>query len=235
MQSIKSFAMSVGLGSRENQDAFIKGINVGNGVAFAVADGVGGNKGGKEASNLAVKTISKHLEGAANIDQCYSYVAGALQDFSQTNPEYNSLSTTLSLLVLSEGTGHVGHVGDSRIMHLRGDGLKTITRDQTELQELLDQGVLSKFQARNYPRRNVLLSVLGAKHKYKLYKDEFSVESKDRILLATDGFYNMVSKATLVRLSRKNTDFSKFCDEIKIVFEETQFKDDATLIAVEVP
>ena len=86
------------------------------------------------------------------------------------------------------------HCGDSRLYILRGNGLKQLSEDHSEVAKLLRKGKLSAKEAINYPRRNVLYSAIGAGESIEIQDFEFSLQPKDRILLLTDGVSGVVSK-----------------------------------------
>jgi serine/threonine protein phosphatase PrpC len=111
------------------------------------------------------------------------------------------MGTTLSLIRLNGSAVEVGHVGDSRIYHLRADGIVDRTVDQTEVEQLIQQGILSKARARHYPRRHVLLSVLSPSKTYKLYRSSFDLTLGDRLILLTDGVSSKLLRKEIRDLS----------------------------------
>ncbi len=116
-------------------------------------------------------------------------------------PEYSEMGTTLTVAVIQGNKVTLGHVGDTRLYHLRNKGIIARTKDQTEVQKLLDDGILNKQRAKNYHRRNVLLSVLTPDRDYELQSTSFNLDTHDRLLLLTDGAYSLASKLELRDLS----------------------------------
>ena len=203
-----------------------------DGCVAIVADGVGGNYGGGVASALAVKEAIELItvSPSSSIEQIFAAVSRTIKERGNTDLISNQMATTLSLcLVDSQGTAYVGHVGDSRIYHLRGKGIVQRTKDQTEVAALVEAGILSREQAKSYPRRTVLRSALSAKGAYELFEITFPVASGDRLILLTDGIYRLVSKSQLRDFSLASTSIEDLSRKIR---DEISNKndDDATLV-----
>lgn len=144
------------------------------------------------------------------------------------------MATTLSVVYISDHVVKVGHVGDSRVYHIRGNGIVTRTADQTELAELLKQNVLTAEQAKRYPRRNVLLSYLGPDSDFNLIETDFRVEEGDFLVLLTDGVYNEIRKSELVKLCTNSANATNFAERVKDLLEATGVRDDSSLVAIHV-
>jgi PPM family protein phosphatase len=144
------------------------------------------------------------------------------------------MGTTLSLVRLYGATAEVGHVGDSRIYHLRSDGLVDRTVDQTEVEELVQRGVLSRGRARRYPRRHVLLSVLSPSRKYDLQRQQFNIQNGDRLLLITDGVSPKMLRREIRDLSLKKQNPQLFCDALADEIEKRGPQDDYSAICVDI-
>lgn len=201
-----------------------------------IADGVGGNYGGSIASALAVKVAMATLEinSAMPLDEVFSITARAIQERGNEDLISNQMATTLSVCIFHiDGTVSVGHVGDSRVYQLRGNGIIQMTKDQTEVAALVEAGILSREQAKTYPRRSVLRSALTAKGRFDIFKTKFSVNIGDRIILLTDGIYRLITKTHLRNLSLQ----SKTIDDLSYILNHEIDKkndDDATCIFIEI-
>jgi PPM family protein phosphatase len=208
-----------------------------DGTCIAViADGVGGNYGGSIASSLAVKVAIATLEmnSATPLDDVFSTISRTIQERGNEDLISSQMATTLSLCVFHiNGTVSIGHVGDSRIYHLRGNGIIQKTKDQTEVAALVDAGILSREQAKTYPRRTVLRSALTAKGRFEFFKDEFLVNVGDRVILMTDGIYRLITKTHLRNLSLQ----SKTVDNLSYALNQeiaNKNDDDATGVFLEI-
>ena len=83
--------------------------------------------------------------------------------------------------------------GDSRAYLLRGDILTQLSRDHTEVQELLDRGLLSASEADNYPRKNVITHAIGVNDEVHMDFVDGLVQTGDTFLLCSDGLTTHVS------------------------------------------
>lgn len=233
---ILSTSISIAGIGKTNEDSWdFKVLADGTCIAI-IADGVGGNYGGSIASALAVKTAMSALETNPNLslDEIFLIVSKSIQDRGNKDLISNQIATTLTLCIFhTNRTASIGHVGDSRIYHLRGNGIIQKTKDQTEVAALVEAGILSREQAKTYPRRSVLRSALTTKGNFEIFKDKFPLNIGDRILLLTDGIYRLATKTHIRNLSIN----SKTIDDLsKALAQEIAKKntDDATAIFLEV-
>ncbi len=147
-------------------------------TVMLVADGVGGSSGGREASQLAIESITRYVSSslrcyhAAGSSQENEFVTAlreaaleahaAVRTEAALRPEAHRMATTLTLFIAVWPWAYVVQVGDSRCYHYHGGMLKQMTRDQTIAQDLVDQGVLSPDRVAKSPFSNVLASAIGA-------------------------------------------------------------------------
>lgn len=143
-------------------------------------------------------------------------------------------STTLSVCLLIGERAIVGHVGDTRIYHLRGAGIQSRTRDQTEVERLIEEGILSPERALRYPRRHVLLSALSGDGDFHLQRSEFDVLVGDRVLLLSDGVYRQVTKREIAGLSEEHRQVPPFVHALKGLLASRGLVDDASALCVEI-
>ncbi|WP_082617365.1 PP2C family protein-serine/threonine phosphatase [Bosea sp. Root670] len=217
----------------ENQDAILYPFQAGNSVWCAIADGVGSSALGGLAARSSLEVV-KQASNDETMSDLFAKVSKKLSQIAAENPTAKSISTTLSVLRISGDQAFIGHVGDTRISHYRGAGVLGRTRDQTEVQKLLDDGVLTKNQARRYPRRNVLLSAMSAGRDYDLFETNFTVENGDRLLLTTDGFHGKLLRGQIAELSSSNLDFTTFWTSVLAAIDSVKLDDDASCLAVEI-
>ena len=228
---IDSFSVAHG---RENEDC-VANIAIKSGHILVVADGVGSSEFSREASRIAVDTSLKTLnqEGIDGMPTAFEDARKALTVRAH-EVGAKSMSTTLTICWVSAYSVVFGHVGDTRIYHLRGSGLQTRTTDQTEIVHLVAQGVLSRERAKKYPRKNVLLSAVSSSSQYQLQLGQFAIEERDRILLLTDGLHKQISKRAIVEMSVRSSPVSAFLDELRRAVEEKGIVDDASAICAEI-
>ena len=162
----------------------------GEAMLVAVADGMGGHAGGEVASRAA-------LDGAvaadgAPIDLVHAANAAVLEAVLE-DTDLAGMGTTLTLAKLHpDGRMAVGHVGDSRAYLLRGGRLDQLTIDHNMAQELVEQGKITREEARNHPRSSWLTQALGFVDNLEVEEHMIDLEEGDRLMLCSDGLNGML-------------------------------------------
>jgi protein phosphatase len=136
---------------------------------FVVADGMGGRAAGDEASRLAAAEFARLATGdgltADEVLDTVSRANDAILAASRAEPGRAGMGTTVVGLVLVEESGDqrwfAVNVGDSRLYRWAAGELEQLTTDHSEIQELVDAGVVSAAQRTSHPRRNVVTRALG--------------------------------------------------------------------------
>lgn len=198
-----------------NEDSVIVVKNALGEYLLAVADGMGGHRGGEIASSIAISHIGKRFseissignkEDAVNwIKDVVSEANVQLYKYTSENPESTGMGTTLVLAVLTRDFLLFGNIGDSSGYVLRNEKLHKITTDHTLVNLLVKSGELTEEEAKDHPRKNVLMRALGATTKVEM--DIFDVETDvDGIMLCSDGLTNMLDDEQIAKvLSEKNS------------------------------
>jgi serine/threonine protein phosphatase PrpC len=221
---------------KENEDSVLPPFSSNTLIVSAIADGIGGSTGGAIASKIATSTVSEfysnNVEGT--FEELFEKVRGALEEYSKENSGYENMGTTLSVLVISGNVAKVGHVGDTRIYHLRGSGILRRTQDQTEVQKLLDEGILSKTSAMKYPRKNVLYSALTPVRNYQLYKVSFDIEANDRITLLSDGISKVIGLKEFQNLSETSKSVEEFKSAVENLISTKGSIDDYSAVFLQI-
>jgi protein phosphatase len=174
-----------------------------HGFAFAVCDGMGGAKAGEYASSIAVDKITTLLprafqHSATGLDlgvgdvlaELYEQIHRALAYLGSCYDECHGMQTTMSLCWFTPGWMYFGHIGDSRIYHLRAgkSAILQLTEDDTHVGWLYRNGQINEREARNHPRRNVLQKALGGGNQFVDPQiGAVACERGDFFLLCSDG------------------------------------------------
>lgn len=230
---MKSRSCSIAGPKGENQDAILPPFQAGGCTWCAIADGVGSSALGGLAAHSSLEVV-RQVSGDESMAEVFAAVRRRLSEIAGEQETVKSVSTTLTVLRICGDRAFVGHVGDTRISHYRGEGVMGRTKDQTEVQKLLDDGVLSKNQAARYPRRNVLLSAMSAGRGYDLHEQEFTIQKGDRLLLTSDGFHNKLLRGRIAHLSSANPQFDDFWLAVQEALSAETLDDDASCLALEI-
>ena len=161
----------------QNQDCVLEPLKIGADWWCAIADGVGGAEFGEVASRMCIEAVKNLAADGETMHMLFNKAADMLYSAATNEQGCMQMSSTLSVLRISGTQAYVGHVGDTRIDHYRGDGVMNRTYDQTEVQKLLDDGILTKHQARRYPRRNVILSAMSPKKTLHCSRTNFRLKA----------------------------------------------------------
>ena len=176
------------------------------GHLLIVADGMGGHRGGEQASALAVATIEDfllntlrwfyRLQGEAVLAE-FQLALRAADDRifaeAERHPGLRGMGSTVTMAYVVERTLYVVHAGDSRLYVLRGGKLYQLTTDHTIVGELLRNQVITPENAANHPMRNIVTNTVGgATPGVEAEVHKLPLEPDDCMLLCTDGLTNMV-------------------------------------------
>jgi PPM family protein phosphatase len=180
----------------------VRGSNEDSGFAgpslLVVADGVGGAAAGEVASATAAYVTSAlalaepDADVLALLDRAVRIGHQQLALGVAQDPARRGMGTTLTALLTDGARVALLHVGDSRAYLLRDGRLRRLTRDQTYVQLLVEQGVLTAEQARRHPSRNVVLQALDGEHPPEPQLELVDVRVGDRLLVCSDGLTDLV-------------------------------------------
>ncbi|WP_334183212.1 PP2C family protein-serine/threonine phosphatase [Novosphingobium sp.] len=230
---MNSYAFSIDGPKRNNQDRYLEPVECFNGWVAAVADGVGGKPGGEVAAAAAIEAAR---ESAKNLTWDSEAIFQRASQLIREAEESGSaqMATTMSLVRVEGKNAYVAHVGDTRIYHVRGAGIVSRTEDQTEVAMLLRDGVLSKSQAKVYPRRNVINSFLSSGKTYNIFETKFEVNPWDCIILLTDGAYDILKKSSIVEELGSSMSLDEAGERFRELLLQTGVKDDSTVVMVRI-
>lgn len=146
-----------------NQDSCLPPIKVSNGYLFAIADGLGGYKGGKEASQIVIDHLFNNFlnEKSVNLDDLFISLKNKVMTLSSTDKDFVNAATTLTFCHVNNEQIVIGHIGDCRLFYKKENKLIQLTKDHTQKQELLDQGVFTKKQLENAVIKNTLTTAIS--------------------------------------------------------------------------
>lgn len=172
---------------------------------LAVSDGVSGENAGELASSMCLDMLrSADGYGHTEIADIIMKIHQRLADFSRDNSETNNMQATLCGIAVGEG-GSVAsfNVGDSRLYRFRAGELKQLSRDQSLVQLLYEEGEITHEERRTHVHKNIIFPVLGnIKDLPKI--DTFEVKSGlaygDVLILCTDGLSDYVSSADILEI-----------------------------------
>ena len=170
---------------------------------YVVSDGMGGHAAGEVASRILVDTAKELLDrpevfySELVLKKAVLRANDAILSQASEVPEYAGMGTTATLFHREGEQGIWAHVGDSRIYLLRGQELCQITRDHSLVEDLVENGSITREEARNHPRKNILTRAVGAEENLLVDTGSLRLQNGDRLLLCSDGLTNMVTDAQI--------------------------------------
>ena len=216
-----------------NEDSLLVRPDIG---LWVVADGMGGHGGGDVASRLvvaALATLAPQPSAAALLGEFEAHIMRVNDDLRALARSQGAavLGTTL-VAVLIHGP-HFACVwcGDSRVYLMRRGALVQISRDHSEVQELIDRGVLEKDEAKAWPRRNVVTRALGGTDQAELDIVDGPAFADDRFLLCSDGLTAHVDDEEIAVLLAA-ADPQKACDDLIALTLQRGASDNVSVIVV---
>jgi protein phosphatase len=217
-----------------NEDSFV--AVTGSGV-FAVADGIGGHDHGEIASATIVQSlaaITPQPDSAALLEACKTRLIEAnakIRVLAAQRGKTTMMGSTVVALTIHDGRYACLWAGDSRAYLSRGGSLQQITRDHTEVEDLMERGLLSLEEARLWPRRNVVTRALGVSDEIDLEVRSGVAQPGDAFLLCSDGLTLHVEPSEL-RSEVESRGPQRACDELVALALDRGGQDNITVIVV---
>ncbi len=192
-----------------NEDSVTILKNENNEYLLAVADGMGGHKDGEVASSIAISHIGRRFNSISSVGSKEDAINWLKEVVSEANvsiykytnmyPESEGMGTTIVLALLTKDFLLFGNIGDSSGFVIKKNTLHKITCDHTLVNLLVKSGELTEEEAKEHPRKNVLMKALGANTNIEM--DVFDVETDvDGILLCSDGLTNMLDNEQITKV-----------------------------------
>ena len=213
---------------------------------YVVADGVGGGNSGEIASRTAVNEIANYVKShpiskMQNRDQIVGYFQACLDSTNQkiynlahTYAENTGMATTIAIVYVRSGKAYIANVGDSRVYVCRAGNLQQLTEDHTYVNTLVKAGILTRQQAEQDERKNVITKAVGAES--TIEPDYFQVEIKkdDVFIICTDGLYDEVDNTEITNVIEKSRSVSEMCSELIAHANKNGGHDNITVISLKV-
>ena len=203
----------IGSCRQENQDNYCAQQLAGGTAWGIVCDGMGGVNGGRIAAHIATDTMQQYFARQMRSLQPGNEKSFIMRGFDITNravyekatsdPEMMGMGTTGVCAYASNGMAHVVHAGDSRAYLFHEGELRQITRDHSMVQQLVDSGKITREQAAQHPKKNLITRALGVSANIVPEYNRCEIEVGDIIFLCTDGLTNMISDEEIALVLRE--------------------------------
>lgn len=213
---MKSFYLTdTGKVRDHNEDSLIILENENKEYLLAVADGMGGHSAGEVASSIAITHLSNmfkknflDLEKVQAVNWLRDTVIeinDLIFDYADKHPESKGMGTTLVVALVTKNYVLFGNIGDSSGFVMKEGKLHKVTYDHTLVNLLLKAGELTEEEAKDHPKKNVLMKALGANNPIDI--DIFDCDMDiDSILLCSDGLTSMLDSEQIEKVLLSDLD-----------------------------
>ncbi|MCL2287264.1 MAG: protein phosphatase 2C domain-containing protein [Firmicutes bacterium] len=177
---------------------------------FAVCDGMGGEESGEIASAIAVDTLHEYyqkvLDNSSFNEAVNSYTneANARICIEIYKNNGKRMGTTFAMLYIENNTAYVYNIGDSRVYLFRNNQLKQMSRDHTQIRQLLEMGILTAEKAKIHPERHKITQHLGIFPEEMVIEpyaaEPMSILEGDIFLLCSDGLSDMLDDTEIEQI-----------------------------------
>ena len=225
-------ATDTGLVRGNNEDSFLVDDER---SLFAVADGMGGHRGGEVASRTAIEALRAAIAAGRPVNDAIVRANEAVIARATGDPELTGMGTTMTAVVVAGGRQLlIGHVGDSRAYLLHDGEMRRITDDHSLVEELVREGRLTPEQAESHPRRAIVTRALGVDAEVEVDLYTVDVTAGDRLLLCSDGLTTMVRDRDVERLVRGETDPQRAAEVLVDAANRAGGEDNTSVVVIDV-
>ncbi|MDO5641734.1 MAG: protein phosphatase 2C domain-containing protein [Paracoccus sp. (in: a-proteobacteria)] len=224
-----------GLVRRYNEDAF---ASIPELSLWVVADGMGGHAAGDIASRIIVEELAsigvpisaedQRIRFRERLDRAHRRI----RSYAAEN-RLDMVGATVAALMVYGTELTCGWAGDSRIYLLRKGSLTALSRDHSEVAELLAQGTISEAEARNSPRRNVILRAIGIGQQAEPELATGVAEPGDRFLICSDGLTEHLQDDEIARVMSREETPEAVADNLVALTLDRGAKDNVTVVVID--
>ncbi|MGN1097797.1 MAG: Stp1/IreP family PP2C-type Ser/Thr phosphatase [Clostridia bacterium] len=224
----------------QNQDAFCSSVQ-GKYPVFVLCDGMGGHRAGEVASAEAASDIVKTMEDLmaeddgnlfVKIISAMNHANRRVYSMSLENAMYRGMGTTCDTCVISGDGVHIGHVGDSRVYIFTEGGLFQITKDHSLVEEMIEQGSLTRDEALTYEQRNYITRALGTQDSVQTDTYLASFKQGDIILMCSDGLTNMVAEIDIAYILSSHVTLEEKAKRLVELANDNGGRDNITVVLI---
>jgi protein phosphatase len=227
----------LGLGPKSrNEDSGYAGPHL-----LVLADGMGGHSAGDVASSMIIGELAPLDDDSVTADQAIPRLEEGLRRANtkltkamHDNSELAGMGSTTIVMLRTGNKIAMAHIGDSRAFMLRGDSFTQITKDHSFVQQLVDEGRISKAEATHHPQRSVVTRVMTGQPDDEPDTSLREAKLGDRFLLCSDGLSDYVGQDVIeeiLREARTPEQAAERCIEVAL---KAHTRDNVTVIVADV-
>ncbi len=184
---------------------------------YAVLDGMGGGDFGEYASFYAASQIkeyqnsSEHVDHSENLRSFLTETSIGIDKISEEHGlRSGSCGSTVAMVIVGDWWYRTVHVGDSRVYLLRGGELTRLTKDQSEVQRMVDAGKITPEEAWDHPRKNIITHHLGMPLRtgelQSIVGERTPLQAGDCFLICSDGVSDSLRDSEICEIINPSND-----------------------------
>ncbi len=230
MRVVVGVATDIGRVRERNEDSYLVEPPL-----YAVADGMGGARGGAVASSLALDKVEEQFRiGKAPLGELIRLANRAVFERSISDRKVSGMGTTLTAATIDDRGAHLAHVGDSRAYLLRAGSLRQLTDDHTLVNRMVKAGEITLQEAGVHPHRNVLTRSIGTEPEVVVDEDDVPLIDGDRLLLCSDGLTGMVTEPQIQAILETTPDPQEAADRLVKAANSAGGIDNITVVILDI-
>lgn len=228
---------NVGKVRKHNEDSMLERTEAG---MWVVADGMGGHDGGDVASQMIVSSLKKIHEGISleryidDVEDKLIEVNQRLIQKASESKKRTTIGSTVVMMLAYENYCVYLWAGDSRLYRLRNNELRQMTTDHSQVEQYVEQGLISREEAAVHPHGNMITRAVGAAQKFFLDMDIQEMQKGDRYLLCSDGLTKHTLDFEFEERLAKGTTAEEVCTELVELTLERGAGDNVTSIVIDI-
>jgi protein phosphatase len=233
------YAVKTDIGKRlHNEDSYLLPSECPGICLFAVADGMGGHAAGAVASKLLVDGL---LEGeaafepgreVAQLKNAVERVNRIVFEAAEDDLALRGMGSTLVCALILGEKYIAANVGDSRLYHFDGEVLTRVTTDHSYVEQLVQQGIITKEDARFHPQRNIITRAMGVSSSVDVDVFERDWTEGDILLLCSDGLHGAMEEDEIVEVLRSEHTLEEMCKTLVDAALDNGGTDNVTVVLV---
>ncbi len=207
-------------------------------------DGIGGASSGEVASKTAANKVIEYLkdnyvissdikDNTEQVSLAVKYANKCVYEMNKENKSYKDMGTTVALLVVDGSMAYIATVGDSRIYEVTENKIEQLTEDDTYVNALVKDGIITKDEAKTHPDKHVLLKALGITKSITFDVKRLYNAKGRRFLLCSDGLYICVSEEKIFEIVSSNPP-EEICNKLVEEANNNGGMDNITVMYIEV-
>ena len=225
---------------KENQDCLIvsEDLNL-----YCVSDGMGGLEYGKVTAEIVRDQLILYIKllkdkkldiTCETIEKLLCKISQNIQMMGNVEYGHTLYGATLTGLLIHDNKAFIMNVGDSRVYKLCNHQFVQLTKDQSLVQYWVDLGKISEIEAKNHPRRNIILEFMGKASEIHPGVNEFEISNNEIYCICSDGLFSMIEESRIQEILESNLSLDNKCQQLIDEANIAGGKDNISVVLVEV-